>query len=478
MAAAMDLIGTIDDDDFVPIEESDESENEEDKQSSKSRRKKKKKSERVPASELMLNESFSFSVGDSSLEMAPLWDLKETIQSQLLAKGSRGSGLELKILKFRENRKRKGMDSTLKHVVKNKKEKTEIVAQDSKEDADSEDNDSNEEFMSAKDIDEGVSDSGEGDSSESGEGDSSDDDVGSDDGDRDNGHESDENSYVQSSDDEEEANEEKKRSFFDHAPEVETDISFTDMNLSRPLLRAVNQIGYVSPTPVQSRTIPIALMGRDICACAATGTGKTAAYMLPVLERLLYRPGGARCTRVMVLVPTRELAIQIHSVAKSLAKFTKVEFCLATGGLDSKSQEAALRNQPDVIIATPGRLVDHLLNAPTFNLQTVEILILDEADRMLDEHFMEQMNEIIKLCPQTRQTMLFSATMTDNVQELVRLSLNKPVKLFVDSNIDVADNLQQEFVRIRQKMEDSRPAVITGEYVTCSVIVRMCLCYI
>jgi ATP-dependent RNA helicase DDX27 len=180
----------------------------------------------------------------------------------------------------------------------------------------------------------------------------------------------------------------------------------------------------------------------------------------------------------MVLVPTRELAIQIHSVAKSLAKFTKVEFCLATGGLDSKSQEAALRNQPDVIIATPGRLVDHLLNAPTFNLQTVEILILDEADRMLDEHFMEQMNEIIKLCPQTRQTMLFSATMTDNVQELVRLSLNKPVKLFVDSNIDVADNLQQEFVRIRQKMEDSRPAVITGEYVTCSVIVRMCLCYI
>jgi ATP-dependent RNA helicase DDX27 len=143
--------------------------------------------------------------------------------------------------------------------------------------------------------------------------------------------------------------------------------------------------------------------------------------------------------------------------------------------LDSKSQEAALRNQPDVIIATPGRLVDHLLNAPTFNLQTVEILILDEADRMLDEHFMEQMNEIIKLCPQTRQTMLFSATMTDNVQELVRLSLNKPVKLFVDSNIDVADNLQQEFVRIRQKMEDSRPAVITA--LCCRSFKEQCLVF-
>ena len=153
-----------------------------------------------------------------------------------------------------------------------------------------------------------------------------------------------------------------------------------------------------------------------------------------------------------------------------------------------------LRKQPDIIIATPGRLVDHLHNAPSFNLNTVEILVLDEADRcecntafcniaslktftpslfltslthstrMLDEHFHDQMCEIIQHCPKSRQTMLFSATMTDKVEELASVSLNRPVRLFVDRNTDTAENLQQEFVRIRSKREGDREAIVTGVY--------------
>lgn len=234
------------------------------------------------------------------------------------------------------------------------------------------------------------------------------------------------------------------------------------MNLSRPLLKAINELGFSHPTPIQASTVPVALMGKDICACAATGTGKTAAYMLPILERLIYRPQQAAVTRVLILTPTRELAIQVHSVTKTLCKHTNIQVCLATGGLDSKIQEAALRKGPDIVIATPGRLVDHLHNTPSFSLQTVEIIVLDEADRMLDENFKDQMEEIVKLSPRGRQTMLFSATMTDEVEELATLSLNQPVRLFVDNNTDVAHNLRQEFVRIRKNREEDRLAIITA----------------
>eukprot|EP00794_Sanderia_malayensis_P018925 gene18925-20829_t len=226
--------------------------------------------------------------------------------------------------------------------------------------------------------------------------------------------------------------------------------------------KAVNELGFLHPTPIQCSTIPVALLGKDVCACAATGTGKTAAYMLPVLERLLFRPKQVPVSRVLVLVPTRELAVQVHSVSLSLAKYVDVQICLAAGGLRMKDQETALRRGPDIIIATPGRLVDHLHNTPSFDLQSIEILVLDEADRMLEEHFEAQMKEIIRLCQRGRQTMLFSATMTDQVEELVSLSLNHPVRLFVDQNTDVASCLQQEFVRIRPTREDDRLAIVTA----------------
>ncbi|KAM4842141.1 putative ATP-dependent RNA helicase DDX27 [Thomomys bottae] len=250
--------------------------------------------------------------------------------------------------------------------------------------------------------------------------------------------------------------------FFEDASQYDESLSFQDMNLSRPLLKAITAMGFKQPTPIQKACIPIGLLGKDICACAATGTGKTAAFALPILERLIYKPRQAPVTRVLVLVPTRELGIQVHSVTRQLAQFCNITTCLTVGGLDVKSQEAALRAAPDVLIATPGRLIDHLHNCPSFHLSSIEVLILDEADRMLDEYFEEQMKEIIRLCSHHRQTMLFSATMTDEVKDLASVSLKNPVRIFVNSNTDVAPFLRQEFVRIRPNREGDREAIVAA----------------
>ncbi|XP_006035852.2 probable ATP-dependent RNA helicase DDX27, partial [Alligator sinensis] len=250
--------------------------------------------------------------------------------------------------------------------------------------------------------------------------------------------------------------------FFEDASHYDDSLSFQDMNLSRPLLKAITALGFRQPTPVQKACIPVGLLGKDICACAATGTGKTAAFILPVLERLIYKPRQAPVTRVLVLVPTRELGIQVHSVTKELAQFSSITTCLTVGGLDVKTQEAALRSGPDVLIATPGRLIDHLHNCPSFHLSSIEVLILDEADRMLDEYFEEQMKEIIRLCSHHRQTMLFSATMTDEVKDLASVSLKNPVRIFVNSNTEVAPFLRQEFIRIRPNREGDREAIVSA----------------
>jgi ATP-dependent RNA helicase DDX27 len=234
------------------------------------------------------------------------------------------------------------------------------------------------------------------------------------------------------------------------------------MNLSRPIMKGVSQLGFVSPTPIQAKSIPMALMGKDICGGAVTGSGKTAAFTIPILERLLYRPRSSPVSRVLILCPTRELAIQCHNVATKLAAFTDITFCLAVGGLSLKAQQAALKKKPDVVIATPGRLIDHIHNANAFSLDQIEILVMDEADRMLEDGFADELNEIIKACPKGRQTMLFSATMTDNVDQLIRMSLNRPVRLMVDPGKSTAKRLIQEFVRIRAHREDDRAAILSA----------------
>ncbi|KAG7099249.1 nucleolar DEAD-box protein required for synthesis of 60S ribosomal subunit [Marasmius oreades] len=238
--------------------------------------------------------------------------------------------------------------------------------------------------------------------------------------------------------------------------------SFITMNLSRPLLKSLTTMGFQKPTPIQAATIPMALLGKDIVGGAVTGSGKTAAFTIPMIERLLYRGKGkkAAATRCLVLVPTRELAVQCFEVGTKLATHTDIAFCLIVGGLSLKSQEAVLRNRPDVVIATPGRLIDHIHNSPSFTLENLDILVLDEADRILSDGFADELAEIVKSCPKSRQTMLFSATMTDSVDELVKMSLNKPVRLFVDPKRTMARGLVQEFVRVRAGKETERSALL------------------
>ncbi|KIK83138.1 hypothetical protein PAXRUDRAFT_35494 [Paxillus rubicundulus Ve08.2h10] len=258
------------------------------------------------------------------------------------------------------------------------------------------------------------------------------------------------------------AEKDRKAAFFDSEVPQDNHTSFLTMNLSRPIQKALTTLGFVSPTPIQAATIPVALLGKDVVGNAVTGSGKTAAFTIPLLERLLYRERGkhAATTRCLVLVPTRELAVQCFEMGSKLAAHTDIRFCLVVGGLSLKSQEVALRTRPDVVIATPGRLIDHLRNSPSFALDALDVLVLDEADRMLSEGFADELGEIIKACPVSRQTMLFSATMTDSVDELVKMSLNKPVRLFVDPKRSTAKGLIQEFVRVRAEREAERTALL------------------
>lgn len=237
--------------------------------------------------------------------------------------------------------------------------------------------------------------------------------------------------------------------------------TFDQLRLSRPLLKALSEMGFTKPTPVQMNTIPPALKGRDICASAITGSGKTAAFILPILERLLYRNAAARVTRVLILMPTRELAVQCHSVITNLAKYTNgITAALITGGMNAKKQEMDLRAIPDIIVATPGRVLDHILNTRSFDLGDIEILVLDEADRLLELGFMEQLEQVIKSCPPSRQTLLFSATMTAKVDDLASLSLKNPARLSVDPMFQVARKLTQEFVRVRSGLERDKESLL------------------
>ncbi|KAL8720458.1 MAG: hypothetical protein Q9225_002683 [Loekoesia sp. 1 TL-2023] len=235
-----------------------------------------------------------------------------------------------------------------------------------------------------------------------------------------------------------------------------TSSSFQAMSLSRPILRGLASVGFSIPTPIQLKTIPMALLGKDVVGGAVTGSGKTAAFIVPILERLLYRPKKIPTSRVAILMPTRELAVQCFNVSQKLASFTDITFCQLVGGFSLREQEGVLRSRPDVIIATPGRFIDHMRNSASFTVDTLEILVLDEADRMLEDGFADELNEILSTIPKSRQTMLFSATMTDRVDKLIRLGLNRPVRLLIDNSQQTVTTLTQEFVRLRPGREEKR----------------------
>jgi ATP-dependent RNA helicase DDX27 len=236
--------------------------------------------------------------------------------------------------------------------------------------------------------------------------------------------------------------------------------SFQAMSLSRPILKGLASVGFTEPTPIQQKSIPIALQGKDVVGGAETGSGKTAAFLIPIMERLLYRPKKIPTTRVAIFMPTRELAVQCFNVARKLAAFTDITFAMMVGGFSSREQEAVLKTRPDVVISTPGRFIDHMRNSAAFQVENLEILVLDEADRMLEEGFESQLNEILAAIPKSRQTMLFSATMTSSVDKLIRVGMNRPVRLMVDAKKQTVAGLVQEFVRLRPGKEDKRLAYL------------------
>lgn len=231
-------------------------------------------------------------------------------------------------------------------------------------------------------------------------------------------------------------------------------------SISRPILLGLSGLNLTTPTPIQAQTIPVALLGKDIVGSSITGSGKTVAFWVGILERLLYRDKKEARTRVVVICPTRELAVQVHNVGQALARYTDIRFCLCVGGLSLKVQEADLKKRPDVVVSTPGRLIDHVRNTPSFFLDSLEILVIDEADRILEEGFRDELTEIIDSCPHNRQTMLFSATITEDIQTLARLSLQKPVRIAIDAAHTTSTNLSQEFVKVKQ--ENLREAILVA----------------
>jgi len=235
-------------------------------------------------------------------------------------------------------------------------------------------------------------------------------------------------------------------------PSAPAEITFADLNLAEPILRAVTDSGYTKPTPIQAQAIPIVLSGLDVMGGAQTGTGKTAAFTLPILNRILKHanssPSPARHPiRALMLAPTRELAIQIEEAVETYAKHTGIRSTVVFGGVDIKEQKAAVRAGVEILVATPGRLLDHL-EQKNLSLNQVEVLVLDEADRMLDMGFIPDIVRIIGLLPEKRQSLLFSATFSDEIKKLADRMLKAPVLIEVARRNESAANVAQQIYRV------------------------------
>ena len=218
-------------------------------------------------------------------------------------------------------------------------------------------------------------------------------------------------------------------------------MKFSEMNLIAPILDAVDQAGYVTPTPIQQATIPIALKGRDILGTAQTGTGKTAAFALPILQRLADSPAGGPI-RALILTPTRELALQIFESFEAYGANLPLRCCVVFGGVNQNPQVSKLKQGVDILVATPGRLND-LIGQGFIDLSSLEIFVLDEADRMLDMGFILDVKRVIRQLPKKRQTLFFSATMPPAVEQLAISILHDPKTVKVDPVTSTVDAIRQ-----------------------------------
>jgi len=232
-------------------------------------------------------------------------------------------------------------------------------------------------------------------------------------------------------------------------------MTFDELGLGPKLLSAIKDAGYDTPTPIQAGAIPVALTGRDVLGIAQTGTGKTASFTLPMIERLSRGRARARMPRSLILAPTRELAAQVAENFETYAKNQKLNMALLIGGVAFDPQKRILDKGADVLIATPGRLLDHFERGGLL-LTGVEILVIDEADRMLDMGFIPDIERILKLLPPRRQTLFFSATMPDEIVRLVNTFMNDPERIEVSRPATTATTIRQFIVRVGDKTPKSK----------------------
>ncbi|MCJ1276658.1 ribosomal RNA processing protein [Puttea exsequens] len=245
--------------------------------------------------------------------------------------------------------------------------------------------------------------------------------------------------------------------------------TFKELGIMDSLCDACTQLGYKMPTPVQAQAIPLALEGRDIISLAETGSGKTAAFALPMLQALMDKP---QPFFGLVMAPTRELAFQISQAFEALGALISVRTAVLVGGFDMVPQAIALGKKPHIVVATPGRLLDHLENTKGFSLRALRYLIMDEADRLLDLDFGAILDKILKVLPRERRTSLFSATMTSKVESLQRASLTHPVRVSISTNkYQTVSTLLQSYVFFPHKLKDHYLITLLTSFTGQSVII-------
>jgi len=249
-------------------------------------------------------------------------------------------------------------------------------------------------------------------------------------------------------------------------------MTFDDLGLSPEVLSAINEAGYVAPTPIQEQAIPFVLMGRDVLGCAQTGTGKTASFTLPMIEILSTGRSRARMARSLILTPTRELATQIADNFEIYGKYQKLSMALLIGGVSFEEQNAKLDRGVDVLIATPGRLLDHFQRGRIL-LTDIKILVIDEADRMMDMGFMPDVEKIVMLLPPLRQTLFFSATIPSEIRKLANKFLIHPKEITISPKVATAETVEQFLTIVEDKdyvKRDALRKMIVSENVENAII--------
>lgn len=245
------------------------------------------------------------------------------------------------------------------------------------------------------------------------------------------------------------------------AQEGDENVTFESLGVCEELCQACKLLKWTKPTKIQQQAIPWALQGRDVIGLAETGSGKTGAFAIPIVQRLLDDP---QRFYAVCLAPTRELCVQIGEQFEAIGSGIKLQTATIVGGLDMVTQAMALAKRPHVVVATPGRLVDHLENTKGFHLKTVRYLVMDEADRLLSMDFDEALDKILEVCPRERNTFLFSATMTSKVSKLQRASLTRPVKVEVNTKHDTAAGLVQNYLFVPYKFKQTYFAALIAHF--------------